>query len=103
MKASKAAQNWARMSSFSMSISWRDVGRTSADPVLSRAAKRSIAGVETTGSRPAAMIRVGTFTSSGADGVPRRAIRRKAVLIQAMVGSPMLRSRAVAESAALRA
>ena len=67
MKASKAAQNCSRIASRSIRISCRAPGITIACPALSRAAKRSVAGVAQTGSAPAATIRVG-----------RRILRREA-------------------------
>ena len=65
MKASKAAQNCSRIASRSIRISCRAPGITMACPALSRAAKRSVAGVAQTGSAPAATIRVGRRILSG--------------------------------------
>src|ERR1700724_4848631 len=72
-------------------------------PALRRLAKYSVAAVSTTRSAPAARIKIGVKIRRGYATSSKRRRKRKAALIQPIVGSPMESSGAASMIVAARA
>ena len=102
MKASKAANTWPRMASFSMNNSCRADGTMACRPVRILSPSCSVALVETTPSRPAASISTGILMPPGKSSRAARAMARIAAATQRTVGAPISRSGRAMSTSVLR-